>query len=396
MKKSISVRVVLVIMVTAATALYFATEFTWGQGVFSRGDGIMTFIPTGTAIEFDSHSRAQFYAPGGRGFFFATRDGIGFISDDGRIQMAESISMQNPILLGEGQTVGVFEPRGLQAYIFNNRGLMYSLSFKNPIVTFAINARGYSATVTRRGDEYETFVYNPSGGRVIRWVASNVIVVSAAISPDGRILALGSLDLSGIQLNSILTFFYLNPREAAPYTNNIFASIRGESVPELNNQIFGIIRFMDGNNLVVVTERTVFAVSESQPSRPAWIIPLDNYLDAVYLRGSHVALAKGRGILNMQPEPMGRVVLLDLNGERIWKYDTGERVHSLAMNPHGTVIGRNRHFTAVDHRGQLLWNYETVFDSRGAIFLDSTSRILLHTGTDASVMRLVRVSGMTK
>lgn len=389
-----TIHIVVGMMLAAAMALYFATEFAGGQ-FLGRGEGILTFMPVGAHVEFDMASGARFHAPGGRGFFYVTRDAIRFVNDDGRIQMIEmfSVPKQDPLLVGEGGVVGVYDPGGHYVYIFNNRGLMHSQSFENPIVNFAINARGYSAIVTKRDNDYETFVYNPNGGRTWRRVDSEVMVLSVAISPDGRILAMGALDTGGVQANSIMTFFYLDQQEAAPYSDTIFASLRGENIPELNNQIFGIIRFLDGNNLVVITDRSVFGISEAQPSRPAWVMPLNNYPDAVAFHGSHVALAMGRGKLNRTAEPMGRVILLDTQGYRVWEYDTNERVQSLDLSPHGVVIGRGRRFTAINQRNQHLWDFEAVFDSRAVIFLDSAERILLQTGTDATVMRLVRVSG---
>jgi hypothetical protein len=394
MKKNKFVRVSLFIVVAAALAMYFIIEFA-DRLPFGLGSAAsMTFMATGGIVEFDANSNAHFYAPGGRGYFFITKDGISFRNENGVALMSESFTMQNPQIITRGNIVGVAETGGFNFFVYNAGGLLYRKDYHHPIVNFTVNEQGLSCVVTKRGDDYYSFTYNQNGALIYERLESpGLIAISAAISRDGRILAMAYLDISGVQLNSIITFTYLNASEGARYTDFIYASLRGENIPELKNQFFGIMRFMDGNNLVVFTGGSVFSVSESQPSRPAWVITFNNYIDAVDFSGSHIALAKGRGLINMPSEPAGRIVLLNRDGERVWIYDTFQRVQNLRLSPHGAIIGDGRVFTAVNLRGQILWDYEAEYDAKGMQFMDTNDKILLNTGTTAQVMRRVRIRG---
>jgi len=101
----------------------------------------------------------------------------------------------------------------------------------------------------------------------------------------------------------------------------------------------------------------------------------------------------GRGLLNRLAEPVGRVALLDMGGERVLEYDTGEKVQNLSLSSHGIIIGAGGRFDAINTRGQELWGFDADYDARGAVFLDANDKILLYSNTQASVMKQVRVSG---
>lgn len=396
MKKHRPLKIILVVMLAAALALYLINDFIGGQGLFVKGvtGGYMVFVPTGVTIEFDRNSGAAFHCPGGKGFFFATRDGVRYITDDGKTQMAESYTMQNPILFGDGQITGVVEPSGYDAYIFNTQGLIYTHHFNNPIVNFTVNPMGYSCVVTKKDDEYESFVYNQNGALLQRSLSTGVAVSAVDISSDGRIWAVAYLDFNGAHYNSYITFSYLNKSEAAGYNDSIFASLKGENVPELTDQYFSIIRFIDGNNLVVVTEKNVFCVNPSSASKPSWVMELDNELDALAFYGGNVAVAMGKGLINRTAEPLGRVVLLDKDGNRTLEIDYDEKVTSLLLSSNGLITGRRGKFTGLSLKGQELWTHEAVYDAKAMFFLDSSDKVILQTGSDASVMKLTKISRM--
>jgi len=389
MKKYKALKISILLVFISGLAMYFIIEYG------DRTPANMTFMTTGGIVEFDANSNAHFYAPGGRGYFFVTRDGIQYRMEDGTIHMNEAFTMQNPQIIARGNIVGVAEAGGFDLFVFNANGLMYRQNFHHPIINFTVNENGFSCVVTKRGDEYYSDTFNQNGQSIYhRKENPDLIVLTTAISRDNRILAISYLDISGVQYNSLITFIYLNASEGARYTDSIFASLRGENISELKNQFFIIMRFMDGNNLVVFTEKSIFSISEAQPSRAAWVVPFNNEIAQLDFHGGNIALAKGRGLINMPSEPLGRVVLLNQQGERVWFYDTFQRVQSLHLSAHGAVIGNGRDFTAVSTRGQVLWDYEAEADVRGAFFMDANDKILLHTGTSAYVMRRVRTSGV--
>jgi hypothetical protein len=255
-----------------------------------------------------------------------------------------------------------------------------------------VTEKGYSCVVTKSGDNYESFVYNHGGAMIHRREDAERIIFSASISADGRILAISYLDISGAEYNSYITLAYLTKSEAQGHSDGIYATLRGEN-GELNNQYFGMIRFMNGNNLIVVSEKSVFCIDAADPDEPKWIIQLDNELDQMAFYKDYIALALGRAVRGVPGEAAGKIVLLNLKGERLFEREMGNSVTSLHMSEPGIVVGMDRAFTALGFKNQVLWEYEAAFDTRGIVFLDSAERIILRTGTDLSVMRLTRIKG---
>lgn len=391
MKKHGKAKYIMLAVLAAAILLYTAAEFLTG-GVFFREAAAeaQTLLSTGVSVQFDRVSGAAFYAcTGAKGFYFATKDGVSYITDDGRTLMNEAYSMQNPKLFGEGQFAAVAEPSGHFAYVFNPQGLLYYKQFEGQIVNLAINTLGYSSVVTKRNDKYEAFVYNASGVLISTGVfpETEIIVTSSDVSNDGRIWAISFLDISGAQMNSKITFSYLNKSESAGYTDNIFASINDDS-----NRYFGIVKFMDENKLVVVADKEIFCVNPSSGSMKAlWTFELNNEIDKLCFDTGRIAIAFGKGLLNKPAEPQGRVVLIDLDMNRLAEYDAGSRVTSLSLGQ-AIIVGCERLFTAVSVKGVVLWEYTAVYDTRAMYFLDSTNKVLLQTGTEATVMKMTKVS----
>ncbi|MCL2407061.1 MAG: DUF5711 family protein [Defluviitaleaceae bacterium] len=381
------VKISVVMVFVASIILFFVMENLMGR------DGDFVFMPMGDAVVFDVGAGASIHATGGRGFFVVTRNGITYRRDDGRVLMNESFNITNPIIQGAGEVVGVFGHGGYQVRVYNTRGLMYHLHLENPVINLSINPQGFISVVTRSGSVYESFLYDPQGRLVLSNRESTNIVIATAISPDGRIWAQAFLDISGLVRNSYISFRYIRREDGLRYTDSTFATVFGENISELSGQFFGSLDFIDGNNLIVVTESSVFKLDMAQPSRPRWVIPFSNEVTAFTANGSYIAFAYGRGRLNMPEEPFGRVELYNLDGVRVFYHDTNARVTGLYMSQLGLIIGNGRFFTALDHIGEELWYFEADADAREAVFMDNAGKIVLHTNSRATVLRRVRITG---
>ncbi|MDR1706268.1 MAG: DUF5711 family protein [Clostridiales bacterium] len=389
MKKHSIIRLAVILTLVAAAAIWFISSATSAGGFLNKG-GETAFVTTGVTVDFDPDSGEAVYTPGSDGFYFATKDGARFITAADKQLMTEPYTMQNPVLFGAGDVMGVVEASGYDAYIYNTEGLMYAKHYENPIVNFSVTEQGYSCVVTKNGDDYESFVYNHGGAAIGHQEDTERIILSTAISNDGRIWAVSYLDISGAEYNSYITFGYLKKSEAQGYSDGIYGTLRGEN-GELNNQYFSMIRFMNGNNLIVVSDKAVFCVDAASPAQAKWIMPLDNELDQAAFYEGYAAFALGRARQGVPVEPAGRVILLNMNGERIFERDMGDRVTSLHIGGPGLIVGQDLSFTALGYKNQVLWEYNAPFDTRDIQFLDSAERTVIRTGTDVSIMKLTKI-----
>jgi len=385
------IRITLLVLLAVAFVV-MAVLFIMDNGALPTvGGAPMHFETTNISIrhDMDSHSQIHTYKDG-KGFFLASRDGIRFIGSDGLEKMNSTYNMTAPKLIGKGSTAGVAEAGGLQLYVCSADRLLYTVMTDHPILSFSVAANGYSVVITQNGTEYNIIVYNAQGQINHRgvFVDANVYPMAADVSNDGRILAVSYLDTNGGEMNSKIFFSYINKTEAAD-----FAAAEGVFAADNNHPdgLVGILRFMDGNHLIAVSDRSIVCYEADNRAKRKWDIDLGNTLDAVcFSEPTWFAIAYGDRNPNKPGEEPGLSQFFDLNGTVLGEYQSFGRVSKLAMGYNTALICSGRQFTAAAQNGSVLWTYDATYDVSQALFIENTNRLVLAGGTQTEVLHRVR------
>ncbi|MBR2489170.1 MAG: hypothetical protein IKB45_01715 [Clostridia bacterium] len=152
---------------------------------------------------------------------------------------------ENPVIKTSVSGALVFEQGGTGAVIFSLSGVTGEIKTEKEIITAAISDSGNYAIVSR-SDKYASTVsvYNKSGKRLYEWYSAQDTVNNAAISPNGKKLAVSTFSANVGQYNSKLRFLEFDSAESEHSE-----SFEGSIVYSLENT--------GGSKLAVVTKNGV-------------------------------------------------------------------------------------------------------------------------------------------
>ncbi|MDR3240301.1 MAG: DUF5711 family protein [Clostridiales bacterium] len=376
------------------------------------------------AVSYGADSGAAFYSYRSKDFFFCTKDGVQYLSAKGEKLWDDPLSLTAPILSAKCGVIAVSEVRGRAVYVYDANGKLFEQRFDDPILTFSVNQAGIVTVILQKpADKYSIEAYAPGDSpgdpsdnrsdvrldnrpgirnarRILynEWLRPNIYPVSADISPDGRIAAIGFLDVNmdaGADMTSNITFLYINQEEARGLIDLAFAS---EKRPD---QMINTVRFMENNKLLTVYDETIECL-HPQPDnsiQSAWTIHLRNQIDRLAYAGDQgFAFTTGDSLIGESligdsptgaslPDKSGCLYFYSMTGQKTGAYAFGGKADSLSLDWNSALVGSGGDYYAVSGRGRLLWKY-AARDARQIIFVGNSRSILLGDDHSAAVMRL--------
>ena len=338
----------------------------------------LRFFPVNTFVEYNMGLDPQFFT-NREGIFLSTREGIFVYDSDGNLSWELEYVMDRPIFIGEGNFVGLAELMGNTMHIINRRGLAYTKTFDDPILTFTINSEGFSAVILERGSGYAVYVHDEIGNMLmdIEFQETNIFPTSIAVSNNGRILAIAFLDINDINISSNVLFAYINQNESSNYVDGIFgASARQD------NQIIGNLQFMDSNQLAVVSSDriTVINTNRERLLNVEWYIEFTENV-------SHVVFPSS-GVLAIVYES-GTIKFYNSSGRLMGVHEISGGINYISDALGNVIVGTgslNRRFYAINSRGAILWEHMALQDVNQLLFLDQINRVLFASSINAQIL----------
>ena len=372
-------------LLVVALIIYAVVDINFGDLFGKKAQGEYIFKEADFSIQYASHIQADFHVYG-KGFYYVNKDGIKYITDSGDTKMHYMYSMTSPIMRVSNEIVAVSEQRSNRIYVFNINGLMYEKQLKNPLISFSVDPSGICSIITQNEDDYIISVFNKNGDIIHENVfpSNQVFAVMTSISNDGRILAVLYYDISGVEICSKITFYYLVKSEAIDYQNSIFGgneSYDGETIWDM--------RFMNDNKLITISDKSISCIDTDSKCQKIWNIKLNNKLDAIYVDpAGYIALAYGDGFLNTEPEPVGFVRIYNADLTATAEFQSRSRVTYLSGSAaqSAVIIGSGRHYDAIKTSGDVLWEYESLKDLKQTLFLGDAYKILTAGETRAEIL----------
>ena len=315
------------------------------------------------------------------GFFLLLGDGIRRYDNSQKLKWDYPLNLSNPTYVANATYVAVGEYKGTSLNVFGQSGIVYTLNFDNEIINFTVGSNGYAAvTVASTGGGYTINVYNSEGKRITYLVVevTNNYPIHSTLSPDGRVLAVSFLNLSGTQMESYICAYYLKQSDGLDYTDAMFASFN-----RTEGEIISKVEFIDDSALMFLSDGQygVYELSSSNQMVLKWFKEINNEVSfANVISGKGIAIAFGKSIVNKDGLAEGSALILDRSGKQIASYTMEGPVNYLHCGKEAAIIGggsSGRNFAAVSYKNKVLWEYTATADVLDFVILDKLDKVLL-------------------
>jgi len=210
-----------------------------------------------------------------------TKSSIVAIDKKGSEKWRINENIDNPIMAISNEYIAVSSKGGKFIYYITGDGKYEEFETESPIQNIKMGENGYIVTIL---DEKSyngcVTVYNKKGVPLFKWSAGTVDLIDAAISPDGKKLAVSVIDTENMNINGNILLFNINSEEKQyaikSYEDNLISSIRWANnssiiaasdkqlfmvdsggkekwVYKFNDEVLNYFDISENNNLVLVT-----------------------------------------------------------------------------------------------------------------------------------------------
>lgn len=182
------------------------------------------------------------------GIYICDKNGLIKKDAKGNNIWSKSFYIETPMFITSSSYLAIADITGKNAYVFDQDGLIYSVSESYPIIFIDINDEGFLTTVMEDGDRNYINYYNNLGEKPVG-IATNFIEdgypISAAASKEVTKMATGYVSITASRLESNITFFgFADAYES--YDKKVVGSYR------YDNALISKVKWLDEQNLLAV------------------------------------------------------------------------------------------------------------------------------------------------
>lgn len=148
------------------------------------------------------------------GLAYADNDALYLARPGSVVSMTCSLGYSSPVVETSDSYVLVYDRGGMEAMLTNSAASTAELTLSSPILTGSIGQDGRFVLVTdEQGYRTAVTIYDTSGEEVFKYQSSEYYIVSAALSPDGKTLAVLAFLQNGVALDSHVLFYNVSNGE---------------------------------------------------------------------------------------------------------------------------------------------------------------------------------------
>ena len=186
----------LLLLGAAAATWYFRDE------LFGAQEHILSVGQTESRLAYSYEPGAgQCFAMAGKNLAAVTGSGFSLFGPDGTLLGSTVTALQTPTVDGCAAYAAVFDQGGQSLWFADADGSITSRTAAGDILCLHCSPSGHAALVTREaGYKAVVTVLDSDHSEVWRWYCSTAYVVSARVSPDGRMVAILCLDSEGSEV----------------------------------------------------------------------------------------------------------------------------------------------------------------------------------------------------
>jgi hypothetical protein len=280
-----------------------------------------------------------------------SQNAISLYSGSGTRYVSQSVALDNPVVDASGSLAVVYDAGGSSLYVLGQRELIWSTDELDTILSARLNKNGQLTVVTQAsGYRGAVTVYNTSYEPMVSVRLSSAFVMDAALSDDGRTLAILTIGQQDGDFSSALALYTLN---SAAGTVDGSADFAPDLTADLGSNVVLDLRHTDslvwalGDQGVSVTDHTGATSSVDWSSQYLKLYDLsgDDFSVALlgkYRAGSQATLevVDGSGMVSGQLAIDEQVLSLSAAG-RYFALLTGDRldIYTSDMTLYSTLNG---------------------------------------------------------
>lgn len=179
-------------------------KFNLGISVPSAEDGEVRFNSTdaGATIVYKD------------GFAYASVEKLIITDKNGTEFQNTPLGFREPVLSANSKYVMAYDKGGTGLVVADSFSIVKELQMEDPILTASMNAGGQIAVVTQ-GEGYlaKVYVYDASFREIYRYRSLNRYVLDAALSKDGKAMAVSAMNIEGSDITSEILYFKLSKEQ---------------------------------------------------------------------------------------------------------------------------------------------------------------------------------------
>lgn len=298
----------------------------------------------------------------------------------------DSFSLENPYISTSYDKLAICDAKGKVVRVYSEKGNLYTVNTANSILGITINKNGYLGIILKNNENYQLEIYDNSGQNI--YSTKNIsynegVPVGISISDDNKTLAVSYIKTIGGTIDSNIVFYSMKD-------NKVFGGYTKAK------QIVGIIKFVEHNNLIGVSESEIFSIkinsnTSDEQLKEVYQKPLNNVLKSIgFIDGVGYVVCYSKPILTTQEHMKeNTVVFYNSSGGEIGKYyEKDKDITNLYYNNKGVVIQDNRLFTAINTSGRKIWSYQATQDIKQVNFYDSDNKALIVTNDKIKIVKI--------
>ncbi len=300
----------------------------------------------------------------------------------------EAFDMENPYMVSSYDKIVIGDFSGKTIRIFNSSSLLYYVNHSESILSCTVNKNGYSAIISKTDSLYEILVFNNKGENIFYLsdiTSSEGIPVNLALSNDNLSLAVSFLNIESSYIESNIAIYSLSQDEN---TDSLIAAFKK------SNQMSAIIKFVDYQNLVILSDKelSIISVKESSNSvKELSNIEFKNTIDFVrFLNTSYFALIYGTALEGQDKSAVNQnsAILYNALGGKVKEISFDKDITGIYANAYGFVVAQNRFFEGYSTSGTKVFEYQATQDIKDVQFFGSTDRLLILTENEIKILKL--------
>ena len=153
-----------------------------------------------------------------KGILFSSASGTHYYSLSGEVYAEEVLSMDHPVLSSSDRAGVVYDAGGQSLFLFQEGEETFRLALEgnSDLLSARVNDAGWLAvTAQQSGYKGAVTVYDEKGEKIIQISLSSTFVVDAVLSPDGKTVAVVTIDQNAGRFRSQILFYPVNRTEAS-------------------------------------------------------------------------------------------------------------------------------------------------------------------------------------
>lgn len=211
---------------------------------------------------------------------------ISLYSGSGTQYVSQPVALDNPVVDTNGSLAVVYDAGGTDLYVLGQRELIWSASDMDTILSAHLNRNGQLTVVTQAsGYRGAVTVYNSAYEAMMSVRLSSAFVMDAALSDDGRTLAIVTIGQQEGSFSSSLELYTLN---SASGTVEESAEFVPDSTHDLSGNVILALRHTAGLVWALGDQGLTVAGHDGSLSHVNWS---DRYLKLYDLSGDGFAVA---------------------------------------------------------------------------------------------------------